>query len=597
MPAQCEPVHRILLTFDDGPHPAHTVSVLDELARHKFSAIFFVLGANLGVSGNRAILERAAREGHWIGNHGYSQQNLTNLTDDEIRSGFRRTEVLIGDQDRGVKLWRPPFGERNPRVEAILSSLGYSRMLWNVDSLDWQEDTPSTEWIGHTLNKIRVRRSLGFRNTVCLFHDSLGSTSSQLRDLLERISELPDTRIARYNPCDSEGLSLAEDPARPSDAVSFRLGDSRVMARPNRSALYILNHSASLIWDALADGASAPVAAQSLMLAYGIPEDVALRDVQAALADWRTRGLLGPKAPEMEDPGPWPLSTDEICVPSVSDFTVQRSYRFLDLLFHIRFQTNELANAIHPRFANLETVESAPGGRVFEAITLSAGFALRPPNAPATRHESIAALAYRLFFAVMRLAHPGLDLMACLHSSLASYGQGTLALVGNNGSGKSTLVAALANSGMSILSDDRLFLDFATHQPAATPNAIGLKRGSWSPLQSRYPDLLELPVVRVDEEEDEEEVRFLQTGPPSRRLLPPVTHIFFPRFGRNTATVVTPLTSIQALERIAAAEGWISSQPEKLEAFLQWIDRLRCYELPFSNLNAAIERIGECLSA
>jgi hypothetical protein len=51
------------------------------------------------------------------------------------------------------------------------------------------------------------------------------------------------------------------------------------------------------------------------------------------------------------------------------------------------------------------------------------------------------------------------------------------------------------------------------------------------------------------------------------------------------------------MERIAAAEGWISSDPEKLGAFLQWIDRLRSYDLPYSSLDAAMERMRECLRA
>src|ERR1022692_847434 len=130
---QTASLHRVLLTFDDGPHPRHTVLVLDELARRELKGVFFVLGEQLEHPENQAILERLAGEGHLIGNHGYSQQNLTRLTDEQIRSQIRRTETLIGNLDRGVKLWRPPFGERDNRVDAILRSLGYTRMLWNVD--------------------------------------------------------------------------------------------------------------------------------------------------------------------------------------------------------------------------------------------------------------------------------------------------------------------------------------------------------------------------------------------------------------------------------------------------------------------------------
>ena len=599
-PEHSASAHRILLTFDDGPHPLHTVSVLDELVRWGLSAVFFVLGQHLESPENRAILERAASDGHLIGNHGYTHQKLTDLTDDQIRIEVRRTEALIGNLDRGIKLWRPPFGDRDSRVDSVIASLGYTRMLWNVDSLDRRDNPQAVPWVDHTLERIRLRRTRGFRNTVCAFHDTFPATAAQFGHLLERLGELPGTRIARYNPWHFDGLCLPEEAAVPRaslvfppDAVSFRLGDSRVVARTHVNALYVMNQSASLLWDALAGGASEAEAAQSLALQYDVSEDLTLRDVQSALADWRTRGLLGPKPPELEDPGPWPRSMDEVHIAVGGDFEEEHAYRFLDLRFRIRFRTADLAKAIHPPFANLEATETIASERVFEVVSVSGDCALRLPDGVVTRHQSAAALAYQLFFEIMRLAHPDLDPMACLHSSLVDCGDGAVALVANSGGGKSTLTAALASSGLRILSDDLLFLDFATRRPVATPNAVRLKRGSWSPLLSRYPAIFQLPVSRSEGEE----IRFLLPPLPTERLLPPVKHIFFPRYSAGAATAAIPLTSVQAIERIAAAESWISSDPEKLGAFLQWTDRLRCYDLPYSSLDAAMERIGECLRA
>jgi peptidoglycan/xylan/chitin deacetylase (PgdA/CDA1 family) len=603
IPSQAEqgaPVHRVLLTFDDGPHPQHTVSILDELARRRLSAVFFVSGQELESPGNRAILERAASDGHLIGNHGYTHQKLTPMTDDQIRTEIRRTEALIGNLDRGVKLWRPPLGDRDDRVDSLLMSLGYTRMLWNVDSLDWRDGAQAVPWVDHTLEKIRRRKMLGFRNTVCLFHDTCPETAAQFGHLLDRLDELPGSRVACYNPGHFEGLCLPEEaypphPAQvlPPDAFNLPLGDSRVVGRTRINALYVLNQSACLLWNAMAGGASESEAARSLARQYDISGTLALHDVQSTLADWKMRGLLGPKPPELEDPGPWPGSTEETCLTAMGEFEEERAYRFLDLQFRIRFQTAGLAQAVHPRFANLEVTKPIAPGKTFEVVSVAEGCALRSPDGAATRYHSPASLAYQFFFEIMRLAHPDLDLMARLHSALVDCGDGTIALVGNNGGGKSTLAAALASSGGRILSDDQLFLDFATRRPAATPNAVGLKRGSWSPLLSRYPEIFQLPVSRSGDEE----IRFLLPPPPTERLLPPVKHVFFPRYSLAVKTAVIPLTSVQAVERIAAAESWISSEPEKLGSFLQWADRLDYYDLPYSCLETAVERIAECLRA
>lgn len=589
-------MHRILLTFDDGPRPAHTLSVLDELARRGLSAVFFVLGEQLELPGAHTLVERAAREGHFIGNHGYAQQNLTGLTDEEIRSSFRRTEALIGRLDRGVKLWRPPFGERDSRVESVLASLGYTRMLWNIDSLDWRP-LPVSEWMDRVLDKVHARNHLGFRNSVCLFHDSLENTAREIGGFLDRVARIPDVAVARYNPCHPEGISLPEEaePPRtclldPCDAVGFEFDGSRVLARPGRSALYILNETASFLWDRLSGGASEPETARYLAERYGIA-NAAGRDLAAALSNWRATGLIGPKAPEMEDPGPWPVSTETVPRPAGAEFQATREYGFLDFSFTIRYHTRDIAAAIHPRFANLESAARGRASYTFEitaespavdhAFILAAG-------GSATRHESLAALSYHLFFSITRRAHPGLELMACLHSALATYGEGSVAFVANNGSGKSTLVAALASAGMRVCSDDRLFLDFASGRPAATPNSIGLKRGSWPALQARYPGILDFAQVRIDDDD----VRFILAPPAAERLLPPVTHVFFPRYDARAATAAHLLSPLQAIQRVAASEGWISSEPSKLEAFLGWLGRVSCYELPFSDLDAAVGQIA-----
>ena len=608
------PVHRVLMTFDDGPDPVHTPALLDELRRRGLRAVFFVLGECLESPVNRAILERMAGDGHFIGNHGYSHQMLTHLTDDQIRSDFRRTEALIGNLDRGIKLWRAPFGDHDARVDSLLASLGYTRMMWDVDSLDWiAPDSPPVPWVDHTLERIRLRQARGFRHTVCLLHDTLPSTAGQIGDLLDRLSERSGPRIARYNPWHVDGFSVnetddVENPSAlslcPPDAVSFQLDGTRVVARAHINALFVLNESAGLVWDALASGAAPEGAAQRLARQYDISEEVASQDVQSAMAHWRGAGLLGPKTVAWEIPGPWVRSTNEVEFAFGGPFEEERIYCFLDLRFRIRFQTSDLARAIHPRFANLETESVAPES-IFQVVLRDSNYILGLPDRVATRHSSAAGLAYELFFEIMSAAHPGLDLMACLHSSLVQSGDGAgesgggfrldgaVALVGNSGSGKSTLAAALAGSGMAALSDDKLFLDFATGRPVAAPNTIGLKRGSWQPLLSRYPDIFELPVVGGPGEE----VRFLPSPAPTQRLLPPVQSVFFPTYRHAAATAAIPLTPVQALQRIAASEGWISSHPEKVAAFLRWIETLRCYELPYSSLDAAIGEIRECVRA
>src|SRR3546814_16480687 len=64
----------VTLTFDNGPEPEVTPAVLDVLARKEVAATFFVLGHKLADPERRALAERAAAEGHWIGNQPYTHE-------------------------------------------------------------------------------------------------------------------------------------------------------------------------------------------------------------------------------------------------------------------------------------------------------------------------------------------------------------------------------------------------------------------------------------------------------------------------------------------------------------------------------------------
>src|ERR1051325_6468295 len=58
---------KIALSFDDGPHPQITPSVLDILKKEQVTATFFVIGQN--IHHHESILKRISEEGHLIGNH------------------------------------------------------------------------------------------------------------------------------------------------------------------------------------------------------------------------------------------------------------------------------------------------------------------------------------------------------------------------------------------------------------------------------------------------------------------------------------------------------------------------------------------------
>lgn len=100
----------LALTFDDGPDPAFTPRVLDALRRHGARATFFMMGWNC--ARHPDLARRVLAEGHEIGNHTWTHQDLAHLDPsaalDEIRRGREAIETVTGAE---VTLFRPPRGE------------------------------------------------------------------------------------------------------------------------------------------------------------------------------------------------------------------------------------------------------------------------------------------------------------------------------------------------------------------------------------------------------------------------------------------------------------------------------------------------------
>lgn len=166
---------RVALTFDDGPGEV-TGALLDVLAVHGVRATFFWLGAL--VSGNEAVMQRAAGEGHEIGVHGWT--HVDHRDDPVLRAAeVARTAQLL-EAICGVrpKRFRPPYGSTDAALEAAVAEQGFETVLWDVDPRDWEDPGPA----------VIVERTLAALQpgAVVLLHERPGTVEA-LRILLAEL--------------------------------------------------------------------------------------------------------------------------------------------------------------------------------------------------------------------------------------------------------------------------------------------------------------------------------------------------------------------------------------------------------------------------
>ncbi|MES2098580.1 MAG: polysaccharide deacetylase family protein [Pseudomonadota bacterium] len=165
----------VYLTFDDGPHPQHTASVLEVLARHGAKGSFFLIGRE--AERFPELVRRILAEGHSVGSHSMFHPRMRGLGARVQWSEIDRADlVLEGFDGRRRHAFRPPNG----RVTLPILAAGLWRrqplVLWTIDSHDYE--------LGPDGVIQRLQKGPPTDGDVILFHDDGACAATALQALL-----------------------------------------------------------------------------------------------------------------------------------------------------------------------------------------------------------------------------------------------------------------------------------------------------------------------------------------------------------------------------------------------------------------------------
>lgn len=168
----------IALTFDDGPHQYFTPALLNIFEEHSIKATFFVVGKMVKI--NPSLVEAISGAGHEIGNHTYNHFELPTLKDEKIEEELElvRDEILKITGKR-INIFRPPSGRYNDRVLNIANKLGYTMVLWAINSGDYG----STDY-RRIKNRILDNIKPG---DIVLLHSGVEATLTALPEIIETL--------------------------------------------------------------------------------------------------------------------------------------------------------------------------------------------------------------------------------------------------------------------------------------------------------------------------------------------------------------------------------------------------------------------------
>lgn len=122
----------VALTFDDGPTPIHTDSVLATLAEFDVPATFFMVGQ--AMERNAEVVNRVVAQGHELGNHSYSHRQLLLRLPGTIATEIETTDSLIrATGQAGQAFVRPPYGKRLLGLPMYLARRNRPVVLWDLE--------------------------------------------------------------------------------------------------------------------------------------------------------------------------------------------------------------------------------------------------------------------------------------------------------------------------------------------------------------------------------------------------------------------------------------------------------------------------------
>jgi peptidoglycan/xylan/chitin deacetylase (PgdA/CDA1 family) len=162
----------VALTYDDGPNPPFTDSILSILKRRNIKATFFVEGQN--AINNLSLLHNIVAGGHEIGNHTWHHKDLIFRSPFYIRSEIEKTDSLIRSIGyTNVIYFRAPKGRKLVTLPFILSETHRVHILFDVVPMDWEE----------TRVQVMLKNVCGHVHpgAIILLHDGGGDRSATVK--------------------------------------------------------------------------------------------------------------------------------------------------------------------------------------------------------------------------------------------------------------------------------------------------------------------------------------------------------------------------------------------------------------------------------
>jgi peptidoglycan/xylan/chitin deacetylase (PgdA/CDA1 family) len=198
--------NEVAFSFDDGPG-VYTRLMLAKLHKHGIHATFFDVARNIPLLPGATREERALGG---VGDHTFTHPLLTALPAIEAESEIVRAQAALARSSGApVFLFRPPYGGRSERIDAMARAHGMLEIMWTVDSADS---------LGADYAQIERNVIAGLRGgAIILMHENHGQTVRAMLGIFTALAR-------RHLRAVSVAQLLADDPPSAAQVRAGGLG-------------------------------------------------------------------------------------------------------------------------------------------------------------------------------------------------------------------------------------------------------------------------------------------------------------------------------------------------------------------------------------
>ena len=173
----------IYLSFDDGPHPAATPFVLDELKKYNAKATFFCIGKN--VIAYPELYKQILSGDHSVGYHTQNHLNGWNTNTDDYLADVSEASKHIASN-----LFRPPYGRISSSQAKLINGAMKNKLskivMWELLSGDFDESLSKEGCFTNVISNTKAGSIVVFHETEMAFKHLEYTLPRLLQSLTEK---------------------------------------------------------------------------------------------------------------------------------------------------------------------------------------------------------------------------------------------------------------------------------------------------------------------------------------------------------------------------------------------------------------------------